>query len=104
VAKIDLKKEFKQLYSPSSKQVELVTIPPLNFIVIEGEAAQILYVGPFVEEGPSIDRIHAFLREKGLVFDGIKQKHHEIYLSDFRKTDPARLKTIIRQPARKPAG
>ena len=43
-------------------------------------------------------KLHEFIRENGYSFDGFNQKHHEIYLSDFRKTDPAKLKTIIRQP------
>ena len=43
-------------------------------------------------------KLHEFIAAKGYSFDGLAQKHHEIYLSDFRRTDPAKLKTIIRQP------
>jgi len=57
-----------------------------------------MYMGPFADEGPSIEKLHAYIRDSGHVFDGLKQKHHEIYLSDFRKTAPERLKTVIRQP------
>jgi hypothetical protein len=64
----------------------------------EGQSAQIMYVGPFSNEGPTIDKIHRFAKEHGYTFDGLLQKHHEIYLSDSRKTVPAKLKTIIRQP------
>jgi hypothetical protein len=64
----------------------------------EGRAVQILYLGPYAEEGPTIQRVHAFIRAQGLRFDGVKQKHHEIYLSDPRRTAPEKLKTIIRQP------
>ncbi len=63
----------------------------------EGTAAQILYIGPFSDEGPTIKKLHDFIKEKGYTFDGLKQKHHEIYLSDRRKTAPEKLKTIIRQ-------
>lgn len=63
----------------------------------EGPAAQILHVGPFSEEGPAIERIHAFIEESGHTLAG---KHHEIYLTDIRKADPAKWKTIIRQPMR----
>ncbi len=64
----------------------------------EGQAAQIMYTGPFSDEGPTIERIHQFIKAQGCSFDGLKQKHHEIYLSDPRKAAPEKLKTIIRQP------
>jgi len=63
----------------------------------EGQSAQILYIGPYAEEGPTIHALHDFIREQGCTFNGLKQKHHEIYLSDMRKTAPSKLKTIIRQ-------
>ena len=66
----------------------------------EGTSAQIMYTGPYSAEGSTIKMLHDFLHEKGLVFDGLKQKHHEIYLSDPRRTAPEKLKTVIRQPAR----
>ena len=201
--KVDLKKEFKNLYSPSAKEVNLVDVPQMNFVMIdgsgdpnkaqeyrdaiealyavsysikfavkkdqgmdygvmpleglwwtdnmslfsttnkdiwkwtamimqpeyvtktlfestlqqvkkkkplpglsrarfqgfrEGQSAQIMYIGPFSAEGPTIERIHEFIKTRGFIFDGVKQKHHEIYLSDPRKTAPDKLKTIIRQP------
>jgi len=61
----------------------------------EGKAAQILHVGPFSDEGPSIDKIHSYIQINGYKASG---KHHEIYLSDITKTAPNKLKTIIRQP------
>jgi hypothetical protein len=64
----------------------------------EGNSAQILYIGPYADEGPTIERIHNLIKSKGYTFDGLLQKHHEIYLSDFRRTAPDKLKTIIRQP------
>lgn len=64
----------------------------------EGLSAQILYVGSFSEEKPTIQKIHNFIQEQG---GSLTQKHHEIYLSDPRKTAPAKLKTIIRQPFKK---
>jgi hypothetical protein len=67
----------------------------------EGTSAQIMYTGPYSAEGPTIRMLHDFIHGKGLVFDGLKQKHHEIYLSDPRRTAPEKLKTVIRQPARK---
>lgn len=64
----------------------------------EGPSAQIMYIGPFSDEGPTIARVHEFIRAHGYTFDGLLQKHHEIYLSDYRKAAPEKLKTIIRQP------
>jgi hypothetical protein len=61
----------------------------------ESRCAQTLHVGPFTQEGPTIERVHAFIADAGRKRAG---KHHEIYLSDIRKTDPAKWKTIIRQP------
>ena len=64
----------------------------------EGRAAQIMYFGPYSDEGPTIQRVHEFIKSNGYTFDGLKHKHHEIYLSDPRKTASDKLKTIIRQP------
>jgi hypothetical protein len=61
----------------------------------EGQCAQIMHVGPFSEEGPNIARVHDFIAASGCSLRG---KHHEIYLSDIRKADPAKWKTVIRQP------
>ena len=61
----------------------------------EGRAAQILHVGPYSEEGPTIARLHAFIEEQRLRPAG---KHHEIYLGDPRRSAPEKLRTIIRQP------
>ena len=204
MAKIDYKKELKQLYHPSAKEVEVIDVPPMNFLMIdgagdpntsqefqdavealytlsytlkfmikkgdlgidygvmpleglwwaddmsqfsidnkdnwkwtvmimqpeyvtrelfgaaveqarkkknpaalsrvrfeafsEGKAAQIMHRGPFSEEGPTVERLHNFINENGY---GLSGKHHEIYLSDMRKTAPEKLKTIIRQPMKK---
>lgn len=63
----------------------------------EGLCAQTMHVGPFSEEGPTIQRVHDYIEEGGHSREG---KHHEIYLSDIRKADPARWRTIVRQPMR----
>ena len=60
----------------------------------EGRCAQILHIGPFSEEGPTIERVHNFIDSRA-VRTG---KHHEIYLSDIRRADPKKWKTIIRHP------
>jgi hypothetical protein len=60
----------------------------------EGSCAQVLHVGPFATEGPTIERLHAFIDARA----ARRGKHHEIYLSDIRRAAPAKWKTIIRQP------
>jgi hypothetical protein len=64
----------------------------------EGLCAQILHLGPYAAEKPTIEKLHAFIRERGLTFAG---SHHEIYLSDPNRSAPDKLKTIIRQPVKK---
>jgi hypothetical protein len=60
----------------------------------EGRCAQVLHVGPFSKEGPTIARLHEYIDAKSTRTG----KHHEIYLSDIRRAKPASWKTILRQP------
>jgi hypothetical protein len=60
----------------------------------EGKCAQIMHIGPFSEEGPVIEKVHQFIKSRSQ----LRGKHHEIYLSDIRKADPSKWKTVIRQP------
>lgn len=77
---------------------KLDVLPRLRFeSFAEGHCAQTLHVGPSSAEGPTIERLHAFIAGAGRKRAG---KHHEIYLSDIRKANPAKWKTIIRQPMR----
>jgi len=64
----------------------------------EGISAQIMHIGPYDKERPTIEKLHAYMAENGYAFNGA---HNEIYLSDPRRTAPAKMKTIIRQPVRK---
>ena len=62
----------------------------------EGGCVQTLHLGSFDDETETLDRMHhQFIRGSGLTMTG---KHHEIYFSDFRRTDPSNLRTILRQP------
>ena len=54
-----------------------------------------MHIGPYSAEEPTIKRLHAFMADNGYVH---RAKHHEIYLSDARKTAPEKLKTVIRHP------
>lgn len=69
-------------------------------MLAEGECAQILHVGPYADEVPTRDRLMEFIAAEGRVLSG---PHHEIYLSDPRRVEGAKLKTILRYPVGSPA-
>ena len=77
--------------SPSLEAVRLETLR-------EGQCVQLMHVGPYAAERANIEKIHRFIEEKGLSFSG---SHHEIYLSDPRRSKPEKMKTIIRQPVKR---
>lgn len=81
----------KKGLSPALDAVRLETLR-------EGQAVQLLHVGPYEAEKPNIEKLHRFMAENGLDFAG---SHHEIYLSVPGRTKPERMKTIIRQPVKK---
>lgn len=90
----------KELFLDVCKQVEKkknpVALSKIRFeLFSEGQVAQTMHLGPFSEEGPTVERVHAFILENKSSPVG---KHHEIYLSDIRKAAPEKWKTIIRQP------
>lgn len=70
-----------------------------RFVLAEGLCAQLLHVGPYNDEGPALEALHTrFVPDNQLELTGL---HHEIYLSDPRRTEPAKLRTILRQPVRR---
>ena len=78
------------------RKKKLIALPLVRFEDFEeGKAAQILHIGPFSEEGPTIEKVHSFIEDNGSHRIG---KHHEIYLSDTRRVAPEKWKTIVRQP------
>jgi len=89
-----------ELFTEALQQVKrkknLIALPKARFEAFsEGRAAQIMHIGPFSEEGPTIKKVHNFIKENGFKLSG---KHHEIYLSDIRRAAPEKWKTIVRQP------
>jgi len=74
-----------------------------EFLTIdEGLCVQIMHIGPYDDEPASVAIMNAFLENNGYATDINENRlHHEIYLSDPRKTAPEKLKTVIRQPIRK---
>ncbi|TVQ28302.1 MAG: hypothetical protein EA383_00845 [Spirochaetaceae bacterium] len=78
------------------KKKNPVSLPLVRFEAFEeGKAAQTLHIGPFSEEGPTVEKVHSFIEDDGNHRTG---KHHEIYLSDLRRAAPEKWKTIVRQP------
>lgn len=68
----------------------------------EGLCVQCMHIGPYDNEPATVELMHEFAQQQGFVPDITdKRLHHEIYLSDARKADPAKLKTVIRHPVRK---
>ena len=64
----------------------------------EGLSAQIMHIGHYAEEGPTIAKLHEFFQGRGYTFNG---HHHEVYLSDPRRCKPEKMRTILRQPIKK---
>ena len=64
----------------------------------EGLCVQIMHIGPYAEERPTLEKLHTFMQSNGYEFNG---KHHEVYLSDPRRTAPEKMRTVIRQPVRR---
>ena len=64
----------------------------------EGASMQIMHMGPFSEEGPTIQKLHEHIINNQYIRIG---KHHEIYLSDIRRAAPEKWRTILRQPVKK---
>ncbi len=76
-------------------KVELLTIE-------EGLCVQMMHIGPFDTEKISVDKMHKFIEDNEYELDfNDKRRHHEIYLSDVRKVDPVKWKTVLRHPIKK---
>ena len=90
----------KEMVSTAMEEVERKKNPKalrkLRFETFkEGSCAQIMHLGPFSEEGPTIEKVHSYIESQGFRLHG---KHHEIYLSDIRRAAPENWKTVVRQP------
>ena len=86
--------------SDSAKKKDLPALPKLRFETYhEGLCVQILHIGPYSAEGPTLKRLHLeYLPANGYVEAG---KHHEIYLSDPNRSAPEKMKTVLRQPVKR---
>ena len=72
------------------------------FTYHEGLCVQCMHLGPYDDEPATVLAMERFANEKGYIIDITPNRyHHEIYLSDPRKTEPAKLKTVVRHPVKK---
>ena len=87
---------FNTAFQEVKKKKDPIALSKVRFAPFkEGLSAQIMHIGPYSEEGPTIEKLHDFITNNGYQLTG---KHREIYLSDVRRAKPENLKTIIRQP------
>lgn len=90
----DLARAQKDLLAKGkAREVARVTLETIR----EGRCVQMLHVGPYAKEPATIEAMQAFAESKGYAFRGV---HHEIYLSDPRRTAPSKLRTILRHAVR----
>jgi hypothetical protein len=93
------KKDVAGAVAAVKKKAKFPRFPEVRFEKFaEGKAAQILHVGPYAAEGPTIEKLHRFVEEQGYRLRG---RHHEIYLGDPRRSAPEKLRTIVRHPVEK---
>lgn len=89
-----------EMIDTATKKTQGKDLPALDRVrfarYTEGASVQILHIGSYDSEAPVLARLHdEYLPKHGLTYNG---KHHEVYLSDPRRTAPAKLRTILRQP------
>lgn len=90
-----MKELVQQAIEKVATEKKIETARRLRFEAFaEGTVAQVLHVGPFSEEGPTVANLHRFIADNGYALRG---KHHEIYLSDTRRAAPEKWKTVVRQ-------
>ena len=123
----DFKKEYKEFYMPKNKP-SIVEIPRMNYIAVRGTGnpnevngdyqntigllygiaytikicVQCMHIGSYDDEPTTVKLMHDFAKENGYELDiNDTRLHHEIYLSDPRKCDVSKLKTVVRHPIKK---
>ena len=90
------RKDVAEAIAAVKKKAKFPRFPEVRFEKFaEGKAAQVMHIGPYAEEAPTIERLHRFIAGRGYRLRG---RHHEIYFGDPRRAAPEKLKTIIRQP------
>jgi hypothetical protein len=96
------KADFDWAVETASRKKKLDCSKAEFLTVEEGLCVQIMHVGPFDDEPRSVALMDAYLRENGYENDlSAERLHHEIYLSNARKTAPEKWRTVIRHPIRR---
>lgn len=93
------KQDFDWAIEETTKKKQL-DFSKVEFITIdEGLCVQMMHIGPFNTEKETVEKMHKYIEDNGFQLDfNDYRKHHEIYLSDIRKVDSAKWKTVIRHP------
>ena len=95
-------KDFAWAVETASKKKKLDCSAAEFLTIDEGLCVQIMHHGPFDSEPETVALMNTFLAENGYVSDfSDSRQHHEIYLSDARKVQPEKWKTVIRHPIRR---
>lgn len=95
-------RDFRWALETAERKKKLDFSPVQLLTVDEGLCVQCMHVGPYDEEPATVERMHRFCAEQGYAPDFSQERlHHEIYLGDPRRGDPAKLKTVIRHPIRR---
>ncbi len=90
--------QFSAAVTQATKKKKLDSLATVRLETItEGLVAQTLHYGPYADEAPTIDLLHAAITAQG---HQARDKHHEIYLTDPRRSAPEKMRTILRQPIR----
>ena len=96
--------EFEWAKEEAARKKGLDTTAAELLVIDEGLCAQIMHLGPYDDEPATVALLDAFVAEQGLENDmsdsAEGRHHHEIYLSDPRRTAPEKLKTVLRHPVR----
>lgn len=96
------KKDFDWAVETATKKKKLDCSNAEFLTIDEGLCVQIMHIGPFDDEPATVEIMNKFLKENGYENDITKDRlHHEIYLSDARKVEPSKWKTVIRHPVKK---
>jgi hypothetical protein len=90
---------FEEAIRVVEKKKGITIINDLSFAPFtEGESIQMMHIGPFSTEADTLEKMNTLILTDRLIRSG---KHHEIYLNDFRKISPEKMKTVLRQPVKR---
>ena len=94
--------DFAWAVETASKKKKMDCSRAEYLTIDEGLCVQMMHIGPYDDEPASVAMMKAFLEENGYITDlNENRKHHEIYLSDPRKSAPEKMKTVIRHPIKR---